>query len=340
MVTSNPARIRHKTGSDPALIGCGPMAIAHASAFAANGITPIVIGRSPATATAFSEATGLPAVTGGVKQWLRKNPAPASAVVAVGVRDLASTSILLMKAGTRRLLIEKPAALDLKQLRTVSQTAEECAATVYIGYNRRFYPSTIAAANAITEDGGTSSVSLVFTERARLIGTLNKHPDVASRWFLANSTHVWDLAFHLGGVPRELSVWRLGGLDWHPSGSRFGGAGVTPDGALFTFRADWDGPGGWGVEVITRERRLVLRPLETLSVQTHDSFALADCSLPIEPAGLKPGLFGQLRAFLFDECKESLLSLTDHQKHIEQVLWPVAYGHQTTSTVTSLRVEI
>ena len=100
------------------------------------------------------------------------------------------------------------------------------------------------------------------------------------------------------GEPVELDVRRAGSLPWHPSGATFAGSGRTGDGALFAYGAAWDGAGRWSVEVTTRRRKLVLRPLEELQEQLLGSFALEPVALPGEPAGVKPGLAGQLAAFL------------------------------------------
>ena len=84
---------------------------------------------------------------------------------------------------------------------------------------------------------------------------------------MANSTHVVDLAFFLGGAPEKISSYVGGKLDWHPNGSIFSGAGITKNNTLFSYNANWEAPGRWGVEVITNKSRLILRPLEKLQIQ-------------------------------------------------------------------------
>ena len=41
------------------------------------------------------------------------------------------------------------------------------------------------------------------------------------------------------------------GLDWHSSSSQFCGSGITDKGALFSYSADWESPGRWGIEIKT-----------------------------------------------------------------------------------------
>ena len=40
----------------------------------------------------------------------------------------------------------------------------------------------------------------------REIEKLNKVPGIKENWFLGNSTHVVDLAFYLGGKPKQIST--------------------------------------------------------------------------------------------------------------------------------------
>ena len=77
-----------------------------------------------------------------------------------------------------------------------------------------------------------------------------------------------DLAFNLGGIPKELSSFTAGSLDWHPSAAVFSGAGISENGAPFNYRANWESAGRWGVEVLTKEHKLILRPMEKLQIQT------------------------------------------------------------------------
>jgi len=172
-------------------------------------------------------------------------------------------------------------------------------AKVYVGYNRRFYSSVRNAQEIIDEDGGVTSFNFEFTEWSHVIKDLQKEPGVKENWFFHNSTHVIDLAFHLGGKPREISCYVSGGLSWHPSASVFAGAGVSEKNALFSYQANWEAPGRWGVEMLTKKHRLILRPLEKLQIQKIGSVAIEmmaiDDKLDVE---FKPGLYLQVESFI------------------------------------------
>lgn len=299
------------------LVGAGPMAAAYAKVLAAEKMSFEVVGRGYASARAFMDATGHPVTEGGLEA-RAAGDLPGTAIVAVGVEQLAEAVRLLLSRGVKRILVEKPAGLDEAEIRSVAAATKDAAAEVFVAYNRRFYASAARAREIIAEDGGATSFHFEFTEWSAVIEKVPKSPRVKQAWLLANSTHVIDLAFHLGGEPASLSAVTAGkgALAWHPRASVFAGSGVAASGALFTYNADWGAPGRWGVEVMTRRRRLVLRPLEELLVQRHGSLALAPETLADDDKRFKPGLRAQVLAFL-GGSDPRLLPIEAHLKRTE-----------------------
>lgn len=277
------------------------MAVDYAKTLKSLGISPITVGRGKASAQKFTTETGLPVVLGGIDAWLADagNPLPESAVVAVGEKWLGVVARALLDRGIRHLLIEKPGGYDAEDIRLVGAKAHELGASVFVGYNRRFYASVTAAKEIIAKDGGVTSFSFEFTEWGHVISGINKEEGVKEQWFLSNSTHVIDLAFHLGGMPMELSSYSAGGIDWHPAASVFAGSGKSARGALFSYQANWESPGRWGVEILTRKHRLILRPLEKLQIQNIGSVSTQDIQFDDDlDENFKPGLYRQTQAFL------------------------------------------
>ena len=45
---------------------------------------------------------------------------------------------------------------------------------------------------------------------------------------------------------------------------KFCGAGLSKNNIPFSYQANWDAPGRWSLEVLTKYRRYVLRPMEEL----------------------------------------------------------------------------
>lgn len=282
------------------LIGAGTMAMDYAKVLNAQRIEFKVIGRSESSASKFEAATGTTVVRGGLDLALqRSGTPPQQAIVSVGVDGLSDTSIRLLRAGTRELLVEKPGALQTREMRMLFEEASKTGARVFIAYNRRFYASTLRAKQIIEEDGGMESCHFEFTEWGHEIEGLDKPQPVKERWFLANSTHVVDLAFFLAGKPDKLSTFTAGSVGWHPSAAVFCGAGVTDRRVLFSYQANWGAPGRWGVEVITGKHRLIFRPMESLQVMNKGSVKIEPLTLDDAlDKSFKPGLYEQVQRFL------------------------------------------
>lgn len=278
----------------------------------------LVIGRGPESAATFLTKTGVAVKTGGLANWLEKKPdIPDAAIVAVGVDLLAPITTQLIEYGVKYILLEKPGGLGSEEIQELSQKANDHSAKVYIAYNRRFYSSTLQAQKMIEEDGGVTSFNFEFTEWGHVIEKLKTPEKVLNNWFLANSSHVVDLAFHLGGVPQEISCFTAGSLKWHPTASVFAGAGVSKNGALFSYQANWAAPGRWGVELQTSKRRYYFRPMEELHVQELGSVKVEKVAIDDSlDQNYKPGLYLQVKAFLGRDT-EQLLSLDEQASNSE-----------------------
>lgn len=281
------------------------MAAAHALVLADLGCDLIVAGRGEESASRFTRETGIEARTGGLDRVLGSlESVPDLGVVAVPVPDLAAVANALIDAGVGRVLVEKPGGLTRDDVDRVATRSRRFGTTILVAYNRRFYASVRHARRLIEEDGGVVSFSFEFTELSRRIEESSYTAALKSAWFFANSTHVVDLAFFLGGEAAEIDARVAGSLPWH-SVARFVGSGKTTRGALFSYHADWSGPGRWGVELITERRRLVLRPLEELKVLDHGEWDVRPVDLGTDiDSRFKPGLHAQAQAFLENDDRD------------------------------------
>ncbi|MDO8319261.1 Gfo/Idh/MocA family protein [Rhodoferax sp.] len=295
------------------IVGVGPIGIEYAKIFKALGHQMLVLGRSEKGCAAFLEATGIEAVPNGLVS-SQGQTLPATAVVAVSEAQLGQVVLQLIERGVKSILVEKPGAGTPTELRVIADAAAKAGCDVRVAYNRRFHASTQAAQRIIEEDGGVNTFHFEFTEWSHRIEPITKEPGVKEEWFFHNSSHVVDLAFYLGGWPKEMKSWSAGSLSWHPH-ARYAGAGISDKGALFSYIADWQGPGRWGVEVITSKHRLILKPLEKLQIQKIGSIAVD----PIEiddsvDTSYKPGFFRQVQAFLYNPAE--LLSIQEQVCHL------------------------
>lgn len=299
------------------LVGTGPMAVAQAKVLS-NLMEPFtVIGRGEKSAGIFAEKTGITPSTGGAANILKKQTAPLKAIVAVDVDGLADVAIALMQSGTKKILLEKPGGLNVRQIEKIHQVAKDNDTDVLIGYNRRFYSSTLKAEEIIAEDGGIRSVQFEFTEWASKVKNLSIPSIVKEQWLICNSSHVIDLVFFLCGRPVSWNYWSNGSLDWHPSGSHFCGAGTTTQEVMFSYIADWQSSGRWGIEIFTPKRRLVLRPMEQLQAIALNSTELMRVKLEDElDRNFKPGIHKQLEAFLCNDTSR-FCTLSQQAKNIK-----------------------
>ena len=308
------------------IVGAGAMAESYVAVLRHLGESFELLGRSEAGASRAESRMGVPVMRGG----LDALPAEvggryATAIVAVNIESLAGVSRSLAERGIRKILIEKPAGLDASEIVALGRDLAAANVEAYVAYNRRFFASTAAVRRAIAEDGGVSSFHMEFTEIESRVLSVERPAAVLANFTLGNSSHVVDLAFHLAGRPIQAEGAVAGSLPWHPSASVFAGYGRTATGALFTWHADWGSAGRWFLDIRTSRRRLLMAPLEGVTVQQKGSFSLDP--MPLDDAddkSFKPGLLRQVQAFLSDDPRKTALpSLAEHVGLVKTAFMPV-----------------
>jgi predicted dehydrogenase len=300
------------------LVGAGYIAKEYAKVLKVLKPEFTVIGRGKETAADFERAVSVPVATGGVDKYIQLSRGrPEYAIVAVDAQYLCEVSKKIVNFGVQNILIEKPGALNISDIKKLLRFSESKKSRVFIAYNRRFYASVLKAKEIMKTDGGCASFTFEFTEWSHLVKDSKKSKEEKKRWFIANSTHVVDLAFYLGGTPKLIKCFTSSGLDWHPSASIFSGAGVSENNALFSYHANWEAPGRWGVEVLTRKHRLILRPLEELQVQNLRSVDVEKVELDDRlDKSFKPGLYRETESFLTGTY-DNLKPLADQVKDMQ-----------------------
>ncbi len=297
------------------LIGAGTMSLEYAKVLNSLGIDYDVICRSSSSAEKFEKEINKHVISGGLSNALKNHKPPDQAIVAVGVEDLAKTAIDLINAGTKRILLEKPGGISTNELSDLYKVSNSNSTSVLLAYNRRFYASTQTLKEMIIKDGGATSCNFEFTEWSHVIRNLVTEKVVKESWFLANSTHVVDLAFYLCGYPSEWQSYYSGSLDWHPSASRFCGSGITEKGILFSYHADWEAPGRWSLEILTKLNRYILRPIERLQKIPIGKLEPENVNIDDEvDKKYKPGLYKQVKAFINYEDEE-FCTIKDQVNH-------------------------
>jgi predicted dehydrogenase len=297
------------------LIGSGTMAIEYAKVLAAQQISFTCIGRGRLSAENFKRKTGFDVVTGGIQAAINKkaSPPPKYVIVAVPNSELSSVAISLIEWGVKHILLEKPGGLDYNEIEKVSEIAKQKDADVKIAYNRRFYASVLAAEEFIKKDGGVTSFNFEFTEWLDMIKNAHVN-DNNGDIFLGNSTHVIDMAFFLGGNPKEMACYSKSEKGQYDEDCVriFTGAGISVTDAFFSYQANWSAPGRWSVEILTSYHRLIFRPLEQLYIQKKGSISIEKVEIDDTlDKTYKPGLYREVEAFLGQKDANRFLTIHD-----------------------------
>lgn len=299
------------------LFGTGQMAYEYSKVLKDQGPDFIVVGRGEASAKNFQEKTDITPVPGGADKFLTQSDySNYKAIIAVNGDQLGKVTAAAIKHGIKSILVEKPGGLDKNEITAVGEIATKYSAKVYIAYNRRFYASVEKAREIIAKDGGILSFHFEFNEVADMIASLNHPKEIKNQWLLHNSSHVIDLAFFLGGIPQSLTANTSGSLPWHPKGAIFTGIGLTKENIPFTYHTNWLAPGRWGLEIMTKNHRLIFRPMEKLQAQQKDSFNVINIQLNDElDTRFKPGLYKEVKSFLTDQ--DSLCTMDEQINHLD-----------------------
>ncbi|RZD40844.1 MAG: myo-inositol 2-dehydrogenase [Thaumarchaeota archaeon] len=289
------------------LIGTGLMAKEYAIALTQMNISDVtVISKNDKETTDFSNSFDFSVLHGGYQQYLPNLKKADLVIIVTPIPQLLDAAKLAIDSGQKKILIEKPGSLYPDKLTSLSKQLTD--QIVRIGYNRLLYPSFHKLKFLAEQEGGITSCTFNFTEWVHTIN-FEKYPsDVYSRWGISNSLHVISMAMELIGMPKNISTYSSGKLDWHPSGSIFVGSGLSENNIPFSFHADWGSAGRWGVEIMTKDNVYRLIPLEGLFVCKKGSVNWEPISLsPMYPKA-KTGIAEEI-AVMFNDEKEKEIGL-------------------------------
>ena len=85
-------------------------------------------------------------------------------IVATSISSLYSCCIILLKLGATNILLEKPGALSINELKKIKKLSNQKKSNVHIAYNRRFYKSVIELEKKINKNESILSCFIDFTE--------------------------------------------------------------------------------------------------------------------------------------------------------------------------------
>ena len=160
-----------------------------------------------------------------------------------------------------------------------------------VGFNRRFYASTIAAKADLDERDERRFIR-VQDQQSYEEARRYHHPEkVVERFMYANSVHNIDYLTSFGRGEavrvRPLLPWRGEDTDVYLVQIEF------DSGDVGLYEGIWKGPGPWACAISTPSRRWVLQPLEQARYQNHGERRQHEVEPdPIDRA-YKPGLLRQ-----------------------------------------------
>ena len=295
------------------LFGSGYMAEEYAKVLRQLKAEVYVIGRNKEKAERLAKKYGFQGYGGGTKALNCFDVKKIDLViVASAVESLCAIALTCIQKGTKNILIEKPGALTLNELKRMKKKSK--GVHIRIAYNRRFCNSVMKLKEKIREDRGALGCFFDFTERERAILNSGKPNAVLNRWGFVNSSHVIDAAFHLIGNPVELNTSRSGSWPNHRTGTTFVGNGKAKN-CLFSYFATWAGGGRWNIELSTKEGRYRLSPLEELQFCKKNQFAWD--TIPLnddDDKKFKPGLYKMVKSVLTKKDYKNLPNLNEQIK--------------------------
>ena len=140
--------------------------------------------------------------------------------------------------------------------------------------------------------------------------------DVYRRWGISNSLHVISMAMELIGMPKKITTNQHGNLKWHPTGSIFVGNGVSEKNIPFSYHANWEGVGRWGIEVVTKKNIYRLSPLEKLFVLKKGTTEWKEIQIKNIFPKIKMGLAEEI-VIMLDDALEKQLKMVTIKRAIE-----------------------
>ena len=278
-----------------AIIGAGSMASEHAKAF--SKIPGVVLAgitsRTKARAQTLADQYAMPCTADSVEELYEQTRAD---LVVVTVPELMANAVA--KSALKfpwAVLMEKPAGYDLADAQDIAHAANGHAAPVMVGFNRRFYSSTLAIQADLASRPDERRFVHVQDQQSYAEARHYKHPEqVVEKFMYANSIHLIDMIMALGrgqvSKVTQITPWRGEQTEIMLAHVEFD----SGDSALY--EGIWRGPGPWACAVSTPSRRWTLQPLEQAVFQNAGERSRHSVETSEDDKVCKPGFLLQAQA--------------------------------------------
>ena len=301
------------------VIGAGNMAMEHIKVFKVCKEIEVagIYSRTVYKAQDLANNFNIPIVAKSIKEL---NDCTKADIVIIAVSELACKEVCLEAVKYNwKLLIEKPAGHNLDEAIYIKKLCADYGVDAYVGFNRRFYSSTMALQRSLKAVNGKRVVTVLDQEDAELAKLSGRPQEVVDNWMYANSIHLIDY-FHQFCRGNHIQTNILS--KWDPKKRNPVIAELKfSSGDIGIYHGVWDAPGPWSVTVSTSDLRGELRPLELLSLQFKGSRKVSKVKIDEIDEEYKAGLMRQSRA-LIATCygdKSELVTVKEATKSMQLV---------------------
>ncbi|MCX8059003.1 MAG: gfo/Idh/MocA family oxidoreductase [Spirochaetes bacterium] len=229
----------------------------------------------------------------------------------VNVENLFYINKLILNSNLGNLILsEKPACLNIKEAKMLNKIAKNKKKNFFIAYNRRFY-SSVLKVREIIETNKIESLFFSFNEILERIDEINYPKLIKQNLIISNSSHVIDLVLNIIGNPKILNAFFTKKSENYNYYIYYG-LGVSEKNIPFIYHSNWLSKGRWLIEIYCKEFKLILCPLEKLTIQ-KDNFGreLEIINEDEDDIKFKPGLKKMLEALMNKNKLYDLLCTID-----------------------------
>ena len=286
------------------IIGSGFMAKQYCLALKKLGVKEVtILARNRNKVKKLSEEFNFKFISGEINSELRNMDVVDLVIISTSISSLMDITKYVIESGQKNILIEKPGSLHHQDLTDL----EKIDGNIRIAYNRLAYTNFYKLKGILKQEEITSC-KYYITEKINSINFNKNSSKIYTYWGISNSLHVISMAHELIGMPKEIYAKQFGKLKWHPSGSIFIGNGVTEKNIPFSYHADWESAGRWGIEIMTKKHAYRLIPLEKLFVCKKGSFEWEEIPIEMSHPDVKQGISEEIALMFNGDRKEELPS--------------------------------
>jgi len=303
-----------------AIVGAGSMAREHARAFSRlpGVLVSGIVSRTRSKAEALAQELSIPCVADTIAQLHQDTQAD---LVIITVPELMANAVAKAAlAFPWAILMEKPAGYDLADAQDIARAAANHVAPVMVGFNRRFYSSTLAVQADLASRPGEHRFIHVQDQQSYAEARHYKHPEqVVEKFMYANSIHLIDMIIAMGRGKvtkvEQITPWRGEATEVMLAYVEFD----SGDRALY--EGIWRGPGPWACSVSTPGRRWTMQPLEQAVYQNAGERARQTVDMDDNDRTCKPGFLLQAQAAVarVRGQESKIASLTDSLATMELI---------------------